>query len=257
MPVELRASRLPLLMKCSGPAYLPTVEEPHEERDKANEWGHMVHKWKETGEIEGKTRAANALRKAIAESGIRRDLLWPPDGVHEQSVAVRIDGTRSVLSSHPTVPDELSKYITGTDDFHWFMLDGELWVDDLKTGKYYTDPETGSNRYPQDVNSPQLRLYALAISVLLEYAGVVHVSLTHWPRLPLDRRHSPPERFWTTYTHEELMEFWNDLEQLYSDTRNGLSGSFNLSPGDHCRFCPARSSCFVAQEFEPPRWPSR
>lgn len=249
--VSLRASRLPLLTRCSGSLYIPGAEEPNENRDIANVWGHMVHYWKETGEIRGPNkRTETALRTAIRESGIQRLSEWPSGGVHEQAVAVRVDGNRCIQSSHPTETTELLKWVTGTGDFYHFFLDGELWVDDLKTGKWYDDPETGGNRFPQDPRSTQVRLYALAIASLLGYRGRVHVSITHWPRLPIARRHSPPVRYWDCYEWDELEAFYGELEQLYRDAEAGRKGHFNLNPGDHCRFCPARMACFVAPSDE-------
>ncbi len=252
MPVELRASRLPLLMRCAGAAYLETAQDSTAELDRANEWGHMVHHWKETGEIRGPNkRTESALRKALNASGIDRLSLWPSGGRHEQAVAVRVDGNREVRSSHDEILGD-SRWITGTDDFDWYLLDDSLWIDDLKTGKWYDDPEDpGTNRFPQDVRSPQLRLYALAIATLVNYRGRVNVSLTHWPRLPVERRHSPPVRYWTSYTTEELNDYYAELEALYARIQAGIGGNLSLSPGDHCRFCPARAGCFVAQPIEP------
>lgn len=239
-------------MRCSGSAYLETVEDGSENLEKANAWGHMVHAWKETGEILGPDkRTESAFRKAVNASGVVRTELWPTGGTHESAVAVRVDGNREVRNNHTDVLGA-PNWTTGTDDFHWYLLDGNLWIDDLKTGKWYDDPEEpGTNRFPQDVRSPQLRLYALAISRLLDYIGVVDVSLTHWPRLPLERRHAPPVRYWTSYTKEQLDAFYGELEQLYVRIQAGLGGDFSLSPGDHCRFCPARTGCFVAQPPEP------
>lgn len=255
MPVDLRASRLPLLARCSGPAYLPTEDDTSENLEKANAWGHMVHRWKETGNVVGPDRRTeNSFKRAINLSGVNRQELWPNLGQHETAVAVRVDGTREVKNTHDGVLG-LPNWITGTDDFHWYLLEDELWIDDLKTGKWYDDPEEpGTNRFPQDVRSPQLRLYALAISRLLDYSGVVNVSLTHWPRLPLERRHAPPVRYWTEYTTDELQAYWGTLERLYAEIQRGRQGDFTLNPGDHCRFCPARNNCLLAQEPEPPQW---
>src|SRR5512139_412059 len=208
----------------------------------------MVHHWKQTGEIRGPNRRMEtALRKAIELSGIDRLGLWPPGGKHEQGVALQADGGgRSVRpDATPT-----TGYITGTDDFQWYILDDELWIDDLKTGKYYADPETGSNRFPQDVRSAQLRFYATAVAALLGYSGIVHVSLTHWPRVPLKFRHAEPVREWTTYHTDELQQFWGELEALYAEVQEGTRGNYTLRPGDHCRFCPSRNYCLEAESFE-------
>lgn len=258
----MRASRLPLLTKCSGSAYLPTDDDQSENAARGAEWGKMVHTWKETGEVRGPSRRLEtAFRRAVELSGIDRLSLWPAGGVHEQGVALSVDGSRQV---RPDATLGQPACITGTDDFQWWLLglgqnadDGELWIDDLKTGKYYEDFETGSNLYPQDVRSAQLRFYATAIAALLGYTGIVHVSLTHWPRLPLKFRHAEPVRFWTTYHTDELNNYWTELEQLFQEVQAGHEGNYRLRPGDHCRFCPSRNYCLEAQQFEPFDWRNR
>lgn len=227
----------------------------------------MVHRWKETGEVSGPTsRLENALRKAIGTSGVDRLELWPAGGEHEQSVAVRVDGTREVWRNDDHKYDGLDGWITGTSDYYWRLVDGALWVDDLKTGKFYANPgpdswghdagiEVGANRYPQDPNSAQIAVYALGIANLLGYIGPVLTSVTHWPRLPLVRRHAPPVRLWGGFSWVELEAFWAGLEQLYRDKKHNdavLSdsrGGMKLNPGDQCRFCPARTNCLLAKDF--------
>ena len=227
----MRASSLPLLTKCPGSASLPQTKEESEEAKVGAIWGSLVHIWKETGEVrqpreadrQADTRTLNALRKALEVSGIDRQTLWPAGGVHEQRVGVRVDGRREAALDG--VSEREGSWITGTDDFqHWLEPFGggdkpELWVDDLKTGKWYDDPdEPGANRFPQDPRSPQVRLYALAVCVALDYHGPVHISITHWPRLPMARRHSPPERLWDTVDSEWLRTvFWEQLETLYQE----------------------------------------
>ena len=257
----MRASSLPLLTKCAGSA---TLTEGEEEKSKnaqeGADWGTMVHTWKQTGKVEHAVkRTATAFKRAIAESGVGSpESLWPAGGVHEQPVALRVDGTRQAAWNTEHTYESLPEWITGTDDFQWWLFDGELWIDDLKTGKVYPNPPPGApghmrgigvgeNRFPQDVRSAQLRFYALAVATLLGYSGDVHVSLTHWPRLPLEYRHKHPARYWTTYLHSELLAFWGDLERLYDEVHRG---KLTLHPGDHCRFCPARNNCFEAQEFD-------
>lgn len=247
----MRGSSLPLLTKCPGSTFLPTDDTPFsDEAVKATEWGTMVHKWKETGDVTGPDkRTENALKRAIATSGIDRVSLWPNGGTHESSVALRVDGVREVRQSHDGVFGT-REWVTGTADFYWYLYDGDLWIDDLKTGKSYPDPITGENRFPQDPRSAQLKFYALAIALLTGHNGVVHISVTHWPRLPLEARHSPPDRLWATFTTDDLDQFYGELEQLYKDQEAGYNGDFRLYPGDHCKFCPSRTFCLVAQPFE-------
>lgn len=252
-----RASSLPLLTKCLGSDVLPhaPMDPKYAKNAKLGAvWGTMVHTWKETGNVvSSDKRSATALAKAIELSKVDRESLWPSEGHHETAIAVRVDGTREVRRSHDGIFGT-PEWITGTGDFHWYIFGGELWVDDLKTGKVYPDEITGENRFPQDPRSAQLKCYALAIAVLIGYAGVVHVSVTHWPRLPIEHRHKEPSRLWTTFTTDELTDFWGELELLYRQTaesRRAVAGddgsTLHLTPGDHCRFCPSKPYCLVAK----------
>lgn len=246
----MRASSLPLLTKCPGSAFLPQDDAPKsEEAQKGADWGTMVHTWKETGDVRGPDRRTeSSFKSAISKSGIDRLALWPDGGRHEVALAIRVDGTREVRASHDKVFGVLG-WITGTGDFTYWLYDGELWIDDLKTGKVYPD-ENGQNRFPQDPASAQLKCYALAIARLLGYTGVVHISVTHWPRLPVEFRHRPPERLWATFTTEELDDFYTELEQLFRDVRDAAV----LRPGAHCRFCPSRLYCLVAEPIPESKW---
>lgn len=255
----MRASSLPLLMKCTGAAVLPCVPGKTEQAEKAADWGTMVHRWVQTGEIVGPNRRMEGdLAKAIEISGIVRDEWWP-EGIHEGAVAVRVDGTREASWDDT----ERDGWITGHYDFRWWMLD-ELWIDELKTGKFYANPpagipghhehlEVGENRFPQNVRSPQPKTYALALAELLSYDGWVNVSVTHWPRLPLTHRHCLPTREWVQYNNSDLMGHWYELEKTYQlEQRNqlalyGYEDELILTPGDHCKFCPVRD-CFVRQD---------
>ena len=264
MPIELRASSLPLLLKCPGALSLPSETAPaSEENLRATEWGTMVHRWKETGEINAPSkRAGRDFERALAESGLgasRLDL-WPAGGTHECTVAVRVDGIRdwSVGKGAECLLGE-PHWCTGHADFWWRIFDGELWVDDLKTGRFYPNPAfgdrhdpnlpVGANRFPQNPDSYQTQLYALAVAEKLGYAGPVHTSITHWPRLPVALRHSPPDRLWhLTHTNHLRVVYWGQLETLYQEARTNARELTYLRPGSHCRFCPARSNCMSSQE---------
>ena len=256
--MELRASKLPLLMRCTGSLVMSCDESKSENADKAAAWGTMVHFWAQTGKVKGPNkRSENALHRAIALSGINRGDYWPDGGNHEGSLSVRVDGRREVSrDDSPRIG-----WVTGHYDYQYWLLDGELWIDDLKTGKVYPNPApgwpghmdgvpVGDNRYPQDVGSPQLKTYALALAELLEYRGPVTVSLTHWPRVPVSLRHSLPERLWTRYSHQELMNHWRDLEMMYEQAQHnqraamGHEDTMILVPGDWCKFCPAKDCLF-------------
>lgn len=269
---NMRASRLPLLTKCVGSAVLPNLPDG-EKSDNARRsaaWGTMVHRWKETGAMVGEGRAPKMLFEAVAKSGVDRAELWPSEGRHEVAVAVRVDGKREVASNESHKYETIPGWITGTADFAWRLTGGELWVDDLKTGRVYPNPgpedsrrhdpslEVGANRYPQDPGSAQLRFYALAIARLVGYVGVVHVSITHWPYLPVARRHVAPDRLWARYAWEDLEKFWGELELLHASQEFLEAAAFTerwdevlallASPGDHCRFCPSKLFCQYAQE---------
>lgn len=274
--LALRASSLPLLTKCPGALSLPTEQSDSEAAQAGSDWGTMAHHWKETGEVRGPSRRLeNAFRKALVRAGLdtgaARNGLWPAGGEHETSVALRVDGLREVYRNDGHKYDGLDAWVTGTSDYYWRLVDGSLWVDDFKTGKFYPNPApdswshnpefpVGENLYPQDPESAQLRCYALGLTELLSFSGDIILSITHWPRLPLVRRHSYPERLWAYTDSARLRDYWYSLEQLYRDKVHNnavLSGrsvdywyqGLRLNPGDHCRFCPARTNCLVAKDF--------
>jgi len=264
---ELRASSLPLLMKCTGSLTLPYDYTKSENAEKGATWGTLLHTWVQTGLVRGPKQLCNLFEKALDLSGMRGRRLefWPEGGSHEGEVSVFVGGMGPGEAPEIEVTRRAIKqegWVTGHYDYqHWF-LDGELWIDDLKTGKYYPNPlpgsqgwnpdlDVGENRFPQDPKSAQLKTYALAISELEEYKGDVWISVTHWPRLPLIYRHAPPTRLWHRWSHADLMGHWTDLKVMYATHEaNQTESSMILDPGDHCRFCPARNACLVAKEFE-------
>lgn len=270
----MRASSLPLLTKCTGSLVLPCSEEKSKNAEDAADWGTMVHHWAQTGEVvplykelkseqHRANKRAAALERAIRESGIDRLSLWPIGGTHEGGLSLRVDGCERTASRDDT---PRNGWITGHFDYQWWLWDGELWVDDLKTGKFYANPEprwpghvseiaVGENRFPPRADSEQQRFYALTLCQLLGYSGPVHTSVTHWPRLPLTHRHAPPTRTWHHYTYDELVAYWGQLEQIYRDHKHNErvlvdGGELKLNPGVWCRFCPARNDCLMKMEQE-------
>lgn len=275
----MRASSLPLLLKCPGSATLPQDHTKSDEAIKGSEWGTMVHHWKETGIIRAGAdkRTGTAFTKAVKLSGVDRHDLWPPGGTHETTMAVWVgagdvladntEGGCGRLGASAEAVIGLPGWISGHSDFHWWLLDGLLWVDDLKTSKLYPNPDeqwpghvphlaVGENRFPELPTSVQLGFYALALSLALDYKGDVVASITHWPRLPLARRHALPERIWHTYSSGELLSLHDRLRVLDSERRHNElvvtdgSGTLKLTPGAHCRFCPSRNFCLAAETFE-------
>jgi hypothetical protein len=253
----MRASSLPLLTKCTGSLVLPCDYEKSDNAQTAADWGTMVHHWVQTGEVKGNDkRSENALRKAIELSGVERLSLWPDGGHHEGGLSLRVGGTAREASRDATPRDG---WITGHFDYQWWLWGGELWVDDLKTGKFYANPEpgqighapeleVGANRFPPRATSEQQRFYGLTLSRLLGYRGPVHTSVTHWPRLPLTHRHAPPTRTWHKYSRDELSYFYRELESMYQSYKRNqkMDADLELNPGEWCKFCPARSNCLMA-----------
>jgi hypothetical protein len=259
----MRASSLPILAHCTGSLVLPSVEErPYSENaEKAAVWGTMVHHWVQTGEINGPNkRAESALKLAIDLSGIDRLSFWPDGGAHEGGLSLRVDGLGREASRDDTPRDG---WITGHFDYQWWLWGGELWVDDLKTGRLYPNPVegypghveglgAGENRFPPRASSEQQRFYGLTLSELLGYSGPVHTSVTHWPRLPLTARHALPTRNYHCYERADLVEYWRVLEHRYQEHKynvgvlGGNSNDLILWPGAWCKFCPA--DCLMRME---------
>ena len=262
-------------MKCTGSLVIPGDDTKSKNAQDGADWGHMVHHWKETGEIKGRDkRSETMLRKAIEASGVDRLELWPLEGTHESSLALWVGcepelymGTPYIVG--PEAEDYVGKegWVTGHEDFHYMLFDGTLWVDDLKTGKSYPNPlpglpgydetkDVGENRFPQDPKSVQQRTYALVLSLHLRHTGPTAISITHWPRLPVSERHSPPTRPWANYTWQDLLNHWAALRVTEATRKHnvramlGHEDSLILNPGSHCRFCPSRANCFVAKDFD-------
>lgn len=249
-------------MQCAGSETLPRDDRPEsEESRRALAWGTAAHHWKATGEFpEG--RLGKDLRAAVESSGIDRGALWPVGGEHEVFGAVRVDGRRAAWTVGGPGEDAMRAdpaWLCGTADYVGReQVAGyecsALWVDDLKTGKFYENPNedderhdprlpVGANRFPVAADSPQLLAYALMQAVRLNYTGPVVLSITHWPRLPLERRHAPPTRTWHMTHTDALHAFWGELERTSGAASLGI-----LTPGPHCKFCPSRKFCPELEE---------
>lgn len=255
-----RCSNLPLLTKCAGSLWLPHSEWRDEKQVKKQQdgafWGHIAHAWKETGDFvyvpsapddlqptpENQTtvsRGIAALRKAVSTIGPeKRFELWPVSGRHEVEIAIRCDGTRETKVG-PGVADLPLPWITGHVDYTDVLVDGTLWVDDLKTSKRYYDRWTGEERFRPSPRSPQLLAYALALAYDSRPPAIV-TSITHWPRLPLTDRHAKPVRYATDVEWGELMEMYTHLEYIYNQVE-WQNGPYEV--GDHCKFCDSQLDC--------------
>ena len=267
MPPLLRASSLDQALECS--AWIGKVtardkrlcDEEYAAAEDAKLWGTMVHTWIETGKIRhplrnsrDKVDAAFAKREEkllgnrIYKHKLRPTELYPVIGQHEIAMAYNWRHGYSVLNYAPTYEWKESfdqDWITGSTDFCLEDVDGTvddiLWVDDLKTGKWWT-------KTPKQ--SAQVKFYAMCIA---QHARVpkhgIDLSITHWPKYPASR---PPNRRKEVITLEELSTFETSVVEMCFKAV-GETKNYNPSPGV-CRFCPARFSCLFRAPVETFEW---
>ena len=81
-------------------------------------------------------------------------------------------------------------WITGHVDYTDVLVDGTLWVDDLKTKRYY-DRWTGEERFRPLSSVTAVTRVCFGAGLRLTPPAIV-TSITHWPRLPLTDRHAKP-----------------------------------------------------------------
>lgn len=99
------------------------------------------------------------------------------------------------------------------------------------------DYKHGAGLFVDVVNNPQLLTYALgALREHPEYAATVETITMH----VVQPRCREPFHRWHTVTPAELWEFGERLtEGVYAAKRDNAP----LVAGEHCRFCPVKSSC--------------
>lgn len=247
-----RASELDRLLACPGSLVLPRTNEKSERAVQAAEWGTLVHKWKETGDIPS-GRLGTVLKKKLKETNVSREGLFP-EGVHELPLAYNVVSSQAralVLPVSESRKDEWKaahgdEWITGTADFVGLLLDTP-WIDDLKTGRlvYYDN-----YRYQQG-------FYALAWILFSEgRLTPVRSTITHWPKYPIPKK---PDRFGTVLEVEFFQEMQDRLRQLREvvmklrdlDARGGRDSVVaQLRDGEQCKYCPSKLACIKGQKYE-------
>jgi len=237
-----RASSLDRHMQCPAASYLPRDEDgawvpgylqdinkftaPNIECIEDNiwaEWGTEMHLAKENHKL------ASPLFLAKVDS--HRERLWPSKlGRHEIPVAYNCR-TGNVFEgpAHDNSwkrlrgPDD----ITGTADWIGRLPNGEIWVDDLKTGHNTPAPDT-----------VQLLFYGLCFYKLSELPKLptktIRLSATHWRR-----DWDEPRRFWTQIQWKQLSEFEEQLRVAWLEVRS----SSEAKSGLHCSYCPSVNIC--------------
>lgn len=133
-------------------------------------------------------------------------------------------GTRFIETRVYPIADRADVF--GTVDFA-LLLDGVLSVVDFKYGK-------GIRVSPED--NTQLKFYALGLLLALP-ASAVHTVRPgiHQPRT------SGREIQWGTALTADDLRGWG--EALARAVGEAETPGAPLSPGDHCRWCPAKSMC--------------
>lgn len=240
-----RASQLDRTLQCPGHLTIPHTREMSERALDAAEYGTMVHRWAETGEVVGKKGHIKTFEKKLAvlqTNGVTRQTLWPVSGYHEVTFAYNcVDGRLGVswLKGEDAKNAKMAygdDWITGTADYVYYDRERNLYgVNDLKTGMMF-DSE------PDELS--QLYFYLMCWQ---KYNGVRAdddglLSITHWPKYPIDAVPGYEER---VIKGIRIGKFENYIRKLHSEYRKGNS-PFLL--GSECEYCPAHADCPLLKE---------
>lgn len=247
MPPWARASALERELNCPVTGLLPQVDLRGDHVREAADWGTMAHRWKASGEVRaqpGRPSHERLFREKLVRTGIRREDWWP-GGRHEVAMAVdcvRMGRAAEFVGDKAAVDawrESLgNEYAAGEADYVGDLF-GVPLIDDLKTG-----------RFPPEPSSPQLRLYALGLWILLDSPDRVIASVTHWPRYPVV---SLPRRESHEYTARQLTAFWKELRlarrrKMMAIKLRLVDQQANAVPGAWCLYCDGKASCTKRQE---------
>lgn len=251
------ASDLDRRLVCPASTHLPRLVQVSENMQDAADWGHMMHRWKETGEYpkdlpKRRMTAFTDRMAALARHGQSRTSLWPAGGTHEALVAMRTERVRGVvqveLDRHDEFPDtpeglEQKKawfrshddfWVTGTMDYSGTRL-WVPWVDEFKTKR----------EVPEDPRDMKQAVFYGAWLLINSGADWAHVSVSHWPRSPAGG--PVMQRFFDpAMSQVEARAFVEGLEDarqasLRSKERGILDP--DARPGVHCEYCPSQLHC--------------
>lgn len=150
--------------------------------------------------------------------------LITPDMVdHVQGYVDMVKSRGGVISAETFV--RLNEFIAGTLDCSASVMDGTLYIDDLKYGYGVVEP----------YRNTQLGIYGAAR--LRDFNNVERVQLGIYQ--PRAVHHQGIYRTWTI-TPDELVQF----AQWICERGNAAQDLNSVAtPGDHCKYCPARSTC--------------
>mgnify|MGYP001574820008 CR=1 FL=1 len=234
----MRASESERAISCPASLALPKDPRgPNEARDKAANWGTLVHWWKENNstEMPGASKSdVLCLDKKLLLSGIDREEWWPTGkGEHETAFAFNLKthtvkwytGDKKAGDDWKAGYYQRPEWITGTCDW---SAEGPLLikVDDLKTGRW---PVSATD-------NKQLLTYAMPFWLRAgkPLVCLIHLSITQWERYPLT---GLPKRNWWKASGLEMMTHLQDLE-------HALNSPGEMNPTDeNCRFCDCKNNC--------------
>ena len=236
-----RASQLDRTLQCPGHLTLSHTRVMSANAQASADYGTMVHHWAATGEINGVGEEGASHEKTFAKkldvltaAGITRQDIWPHSGHAYQEVSFAYNCLDHRLGVHWGYKNSNAwkqtyeePWVTGTTDYV-ANVDGILWVDDLKTGMMF-------DSQPEDMG--QMFLYSLCWSKYWRLEQDVRVSITHWPKYPLQ---ALPVRTENVITWKRLKKFDDYLCDLYVKHRDGKD-VFAL--GAECEYCPAIENC--------------
>lgn len=240
------ASNLDRTVLCPASSVMEKLDIPSDNAIKGRIWGETVHTWVETGKIAGPDWAAKGFEEKLAVSGADDTLrleFWPDHGVHELALVWDLETTPYIVVERgpdgrvawPKSPGSLRIKL---DFAAWGAestgVDGHLWVDDLKTGRYSVPAE-----------SLQVGSAVAGLGAIYGY-DYGYGTITHWPRYPKQGkpRRSKPAKHELIPTRDLLRRTRDSAERAKQEIDKGNDPPPDtVFAGDHCQWCPSKHIC--------------
>jgi len=219
--LNLRPSFSPIWVPCSAAARFALMCADQPETDASREG--TAAAWVADVVLSGKALRAYDLDGETHENG------WLVDTEmcrHIQDYVDMVQARSGLIEAEKFV--RLTDTIAGTLDSSANVMNGVLYVDDLKFGYGVVEPTT-----------PQITIYGEAQARILEKAGVTIKQVVLGIFQPRANHVDGPYRT-RTLTRSELAK-----EAEWIIARGDLAQDPNsvATPGDHCKHCPAATSC--------------
>lgn len=222
MTIETRPSGAAVWSNCSMAPTVSAMAPPEEPSDPAMEG--TCAAWVAEMVLKGEyATCANMIGKAHPNGWV----VEPEMARHVQGYVDMLKARGGTIDAERTVT--LNDHIKGTPDSFAVFKDGHLFVDDLKYGYEIVE-----------ATSPQVKIYAGAITRLLERKGVRVSKITLGIYQPRAYHAGGIHRTITMWPEDLMMKHVHRIEAMAAEAHGPHA---RATPGIHCRRCAGAAYC--------------